>query len=87
MKPRLKCSLSRSALNRDDLLEAVPVAGNGEGYGVVLILLAQRAGRHDQHFVRYGGFGNVQFASFHHDAVFQAFLDVNVGAGEWLSRA
>ena len=68
-------------MNRDDLLQTIPVARHGKADRVVRVFLAQRAGGQNQHFVRHRGFRNVQLAALHDDAVFQPFLDAHIGAG------
>ena len=48
--------LSRpQVVDRDDLLQSVPVSRNGEGHGVILVFAAQRPGGQRQDLVRHGG--------------------------------
>ncbi len=64
----------------DDLLQPVPVARNGEGHGVILVLGAQGPGRDHQDLVGHGGLGDVHLAAVDDDPVLEPLLDPHIGA-------
>src|SRR5208283_2678273 len=54
-EPTLEVFSGPEVMSGHYLLQPVPVSGNGEGHGVVLIFGAQCAGGYHEHLVRHGG--------------------------------